>query len=283
MTITRLEESERNSILNWMLPYEKFSVTLYSQILNGASAVYVVRGNFGEIHGVFSWYAGSSIHHCLPDVYGKNRAEMENAFAVFFKEYTTDYLFSVSGEEAGTLMIKKVLEERLEKIPEVQLEYYLMENQRFDSVKDLSKMNRQLIIENAGEEEIESLFKLQEAFEKEEVLLDSRDFNRDKSLAKFENFIEANAVYVGKIKNVPLCKLTVSCEGLNYALIAGVYTLPGYRGHGLAKALVNSVTETLSLKKKKSVLFVKKANKAAIKVYNDTGFKRFSDYMILYY
>ena len=73
MFIELMQDADKNEILSYMLPYEKFSVTLYSEILHGGKSIYVLRGNFGEIHGIFSWWQGSSIHHCLPEVYGKNR------------------------------------------------------------------------------------------------------------------------------------------------------------------------------------------------------------------
>ena len=196
-----------------MLPYEKFSVMLYSEILHGGKSIYVLRGNFGEIHGIFSWWQGSSIHHCLPEVYGKNRNEIESAFVNFFEENSIKYIFSISGEKSGTLMLKKILENHFGKTPKIQIEYFLMENERFDSAKDLARMNRQLSVEKCTEQEIPRVFPLQVEFEKEEVVFEPELFNEDHCLAKFENFVDAGAVFIGKIKNMPLCKLTVSAQG----------------------------------------------------------------------
>ena len=90
-------------------------------------------------------------------------------------------------------------------------------------------------------------------------------------------------VFVGKIKNAPLCKLTVSAQGKNYVLLGGVFTVPKYRNCGLAKALLNSVSQKFAAQSKKCTLFVKTENKAAIKVYEKTGFKKFCNFEILYY
>ena len=119
--------------------------------------------------------------------------------------------------------------------------------------------------------------------EKEEVVLEPELFNEDHCLAKFENFVDAGAVFVGKIKNAPLCKLTVSAQGKNYVLLGGVFTVPKYRNCGLAKALLNSVSQKFAAQSKKCTLFVKTENKAAIKVYEKTGFKKFCNFEILYY
>ena len=53
MFIELMQDADKNEILSYMLPYEKFSVTLYSEILHGGKSIYVLRGNFGEIHGTF--------------------------------------------------------------------------------------------------------------------------------------------------------------------------------------------------------------------------------------
>lgn len=283
MFIEPLTEELRNRVLDYLLPYEKFAVVLCSQILHGGKSVYVVRGNFGEIHGVFSWWQGSSIHHCLPEVYGKNRGEIEKAFMRFFEDQSPRYIFSISGEKSGTALLKKILEDRFGKSPKVQGEYFLMENGRFDAFKDLAKMNRQLSVEKCTEKDAERVFPLQVAFEKEEVVFDSELFDEDRCLAKFENFVEAGAVFVGKIKNTPLCKLTVSAEGKNCVLLGGVYTLPKYRNCGLAKALLNGVTQQFAARSKKCTLFVRTKNLAAIKVYEKTGFKKFCNFEIIYY
>ena len=200
-----------------------------------------------------------------------------------FEENSIKYIFSISGEKSGTLMLKKILENSFEKIPKVQIEYFLMENGRFDSAKDLARMNRQLSVEKCGEQEISRVFPLQVEFEKEEVVLEPELFNEDHCLAKFENFVDAGAVFVGKIKNAPLCKLTVSAQGKNYVLLGGVFTVPKYRNCGLAKALLNSVSQKFAAQSKKCTLFVKTENKAAIKVYEKTGFKKFCNFEILYY
>ncbi len=283
MNIELMTETDRAAVLDYLLPYEKYCVVLCSQILHGGKSIYIIRGNFGEIHGVFSWWLASSLHHCIPDVNGRNRTELENAFTHFFKEHSVKYIFSIAGEQSATLMLRKILQENFQKEPAHQFDYFLMENGRFDSVKDLKKMNRQLAVVQCTENDIERVYPLQEAFEKEEVVFEDSLFDEEHCRTRFENFVEAGAVYAGKIKNVPLCKLTVSATTKNYAMLGGVFTLPKYRNCGLGKALVNSVTMKMTALGKKCTLFVKTANETAIKLYEQTGFKKFSSFVILYY
>lgn len=278
-----MKEEERQKVLAYLLPYEKFSVMLYSEVSQNSPAIYIVKGNFGEYHGVFSWWQGSSIHHCLPDVYGKNRRELEKAFEAFFEQMSVKYLFSIVGEAAGCKMLKEILEKKFNKPIREQFDYFLMENGRFDSKTNLLGMNQQLKVETCGQKDMEKVFPLQAGFEKEEVIIEGAKFDEESCRAKFENFVDSGAVFVGKIKNVPLCKATINASGKNYVLIGGVYTLPAYRMHGLGKALINQIVTAMKDIYKKCTLFVKITNQPAIKLYEDCGFKKLCDYMIIYY
>lgn len=278
-----MKEVERSKILDYLLPYEKFSLILYSQILNGETAIYVLRGNFGEVHGVFSFIQGGSIYHCLPDLGGKNTAEIENAFISFFKEHTVSFLFSIAGEEGGTRFLKKILAEKFLKPIKTQVDYALMEEGRFDSKKSLQKANQQLTVEKCSQKDEDKVFDLQVAFEKEEVVIEGEQFDKDRCRARFELFLDAGAIFVGKIKNVPLCKLTVNALGKNYALLGGIYTLEKYRNHGLAKTLIDSVCKKLHAEQKKCTLFVKVSNAPALKVYSECGFRKICNFCIIYF
>ena len=86
MVIVKMEEQDFRKTVDFLIPYEKFCVMLFSQVLNKAGWIYILKGNFGEIHGVFSWCGGRTINHCIPDIYGKNCREIEIAFVNFFSE-----------------------------------------------------------------------------------------------------------------------------------------------------------------------------------------------------
>ncbi len=283
MTIQKMMEEERTMVLNYLLPYEKFCVLLFSQIQQKSPSVYLIKGNFGEIHGVFSWWKGSAIHHCIPDVYGKNRTEIESAFTEFFYDMTVDYIFSIAGEKAGCQLISKVLHDTFFKRPKVVIQNKLMENKRYDSKKDLTGMNQQLEFSVCKEEEFEKILPMQLAYEKEEIEIPGHEIEEESCRAKLENYVEASAVHLGKIKNVPLCKATVTSSGKNWILLGGVYVLPKYRKHGLGKALIEYMEKTAQASGKKITLFVKNDNIPAKKLYESCGFKSFCDYQILYY
>ena len=283
MKIEKMALKDREKLLEYLGPYEKFCILLYSEITRNSPSVYIVKGNFGEIHGVFSWWKGSSIHHCLPEVYGKNRDEMERAFTEFFQEMSLQFLFSIVGEKAGTNLLEEVLINAFDKKPAYRIHNKLMENGRFDSKKNLLGANRQLIVSSAKPEEVEKLYPLQLEYEKEEVTIPDHQLDEDACYAKLENYVEAGAVYTGKINGVIICKATVTARAKNFALLGGVYTVPKYRKHGLAKTLVNTVSEALLKEQIRLTLFVKTTNMPAIKLYEDCGFKAVCDWEILYY
>lgn len=278
-----MQSDERQKIIDFLVPYEKFCVTLLGEVLAKSPSIYVVKGNFGEIHGVFSWWQGSAIRHCLPTVYSKTRLELERAFEVFFREHTLKFLFSVVGEFSGTQMLLKLIEEKFSKKPTLSIDYNLMENNRFDSKKNLLGINTQMEFSICDKNEIDRIFPIQAAYEKEEVVLTNEKFDDDSSRAKFENFVEAKAVYLGKINGVCLSKATITTRAKNYVMLGGVYTVPKYRKHGLAKALVNHICTQMDLQGKKITLFVKKENSVALRLYESCGFKTFCDYKIVYY
>ncbi|MGI5058827.1 GNAT family N-acetyltransferase [Treponema pectinovorum] len=283
MRIEMMKEDEKQKILEYMLPYEKFSLTLYAEILHDAKSIFVLRGHFNEIHGVFSFIQGITIHHCLPNIYGKNLIEIQNAFLLFFNEHTPKFLFSIVGEETGTKFLKEFISKNFFKSVKSQINYFLMEEGRFDSKKSIQKANRQLVVEKCAENDFDKIFEMQVAFEKEEVVIDGFKFDEDACRERFELFLDAGAVYAGKIKNVPLCKLTVNAVGKNYALLAGIYTLEKYRNHGLAKTLVDCVCQKFHTQQKKCILFAKVNNLPALKVYDECGFRKICNFCIIYF
>ena len=66
-------------------------------------------------------------------------------------------------------------------------------------------------------------------------------------------------------------------------MLGGVYTIPKYRNHGLAKALLYNICQEFTKRNKKIALFVKKENGPAKKLYETLGFKKVCNYEILYY
>lgn len=283
MKIQKLSDVDFTHIYNFIKPYEKYCVLLYSFVLQKNQAVYVLTGNFGEIHGIFSWFKKSTIHHCLPDIYGKNKQEIETAFIDFFKTENTKYIFCISGEKNGTEFLKTILQNNFQKKTSHIIENKLFENGRFDTKMNSFHSNKQITFSKAKLSEIDEIFLIQKEYEKEEVLISPYKFNPDVCYANLENFIEASCLFVGKIKNKILCKATISAIGENYVLLGGVYTIPQFRKHGLAKSLILFLWKTMEKSNKKITLFVKTTNFAAIKLYESCGLKPFCDYEILYF
>lgn len=283
MTVTKAAVSEYPLITEFLRPYEKYCVALFSQVQKESPSIFVLKNNFGKISGVFSWWMGSSIQHCIPEISEKNRHEIEKAFAQFFSEYSVNYLFSVIGEQTGTRLIQSVLEQNFDKIPLCSVQNQLLENGTFGSKKNILRQNTQVQFSVCTDEEIPAVFPIQLAYEKEEVNVLNLPINEDSVLANFENYVDAGAVFLGKIKNTCLCKATVTARGEKYVLLGGVYTVPKFRRHGLAKAMINYIWDETEKSGEKITLFVKNDNEAAQKLYASCGFKKICNYEIVYY
>ena len=283
MVIVKMEEQDFFKTVDFLIPYEKFCVMLFSQVLNKAGWIYILKGNFGEIHGVFSWCGGRTINHCIPDIYGKNCREIEIAFVNFFSERSLNFLFCIAGEKAGSEFIKDILRKNFGCSPFFSIDNKLMENGRFDSKINHLRENNQLLVSPCKIEEIDSIFPMQFDYENEEVAIPGHKISPEACFANLENYVEAGAVYIGKIGKNCVCKASVTAVGKGYILLGGVFTVQKYRRHGLAKKLINFLWEKMEQENKKITLFVKSDNIPALRLYSSCGFKSFCDYEILYY
>jgi predicted GNAT family acetyltransferase len=127
------------------------------------------------------------------------------------------------------------------------------------------------------------VFQLQAAYETEEVLPDGAKLNAPGCRLSAEHIIRRDHSLVAVLDKKIVGKINVSAASCNYRQIGGVYVLPEYRGRGIARILGASFSRSVISEGKKIVLFVKKNNAAAQKVYSSLGFTAIADYRISYY
>lgn len=70
-----------------------------------------------------------------------------------------------------------------------------------------------------------------------------------------------------------VCRVMLNCYGLHYWQIGGVFTTPEYRGRGLATMLTEALCYKIHSSGRRPVLFVRKENKAAMRIYQKLGFE----------
>lgn len=141
----------------------------------------------------------------------------------------------------------------------------------------------QPVIVQARNADAEELLPLQEGYEKEEVIPPGDPFNRDVCLGTLKLSLARQRLYAVSAGGKCIAKAGTNARGLNWDQIGGVYTLPEWRGKGIASALVAHTVRERMKDGHKCVLFVKTANIFAQKAYQKAGFKAVIPFRIAYY
>lgn len=131
-------------------------------------------------------------------------------------------------------------------------------------------------------DEGETVFPLQEAYEKEEVLFDPREFQPLGSRLHLWKMIRQQEMVALWWGDRPVAKAGTNALTSHWAQIGGVYTRPEARGQGHQKRLMAFLLGRLSSQGRRACLFVKKSNTAARGLYRSLGFLPTKDFTITY-
>jgi len=130
--------------------------------------------------------------------------------------------------------------------------------------------------------DLRRLMPLRRDYEIEEVVLDPLHFNEISCRNRFRKTITENAVFYADLNGMPVATCCINASGLGWAQIGGVFTLPELRSHGISAGIMEHIAEYAALNEKNLALFVKKDNKAAIRLYENCGFEVTGEYRICY-
>jgi len=125
-------------------------------------------------------------------------------------------------------------------------------------------------------------FPLEEAYQKEEVLVHPGQFNSTAHYLHFTRLIRRNRIYFAELDGRPVAKAGTNALGWNYCQIGGVYTAPEYRGRGISRALMITLLRWIYDRDQSAVLFVDTANTAACTLYKHLDFCYEGEYEIAY-
>jgi uncharacterized protein len=128
-----------------------------------------------------------------------------------------------------------------------------------------------------------AILPLQEAYEKEEVLLDPAHYNPTLCLRSLVQSLREEVHVVLERDGRPVAKAATNARGFTVDQIGGVYTVPGDRGKGFARAVMVALLGRIFAEKSGACLFVKKKNRPAISLYHGLGFQPVNEYAISYY
>jgi len=140
-----------------------------------------------------------------------------------------------------------------------------------------------LVIRRAEVSDIDALFPLQAAYEKEEVLPKGAELNPSSCRMILGSLIINKMILVAELEGRLVGKININAQSYNRFQIGGNYVAPEYRSHGIARAMTAALIREFSTQKNRFTLFVKKTNIPARKVYDNLGFTIIGDYRISYF
>jgi ribosomal protein S18 acetylase RimI-like enzyme len=140
-----------------------------------------------------------------------------------------------------------------------------------------------LVLRRARHGDLDALAELQAGYEQEEVLPRGAVFYPAASRRNTEKIFSSEQLLVAELDGRLVGKINTSVLSYTRFQIGGVYVLPDFRGRGIARHMTAEFVHSLIEQGRGVTLFVKKANRAAQKVYCRLGFKFLADYRISYY
>lgn len=126
------------------------------------------------------------------------------------------------------------------------------------------------------------LYPLEKAYILEEVLLGNSEINHQAALLNLKKTCTNQSVFYGSKDKKIIAKVNTNGMGFSYNQIGGVYTQPEYRNQGISTYLMKILLNEIHSSGKNAVLYVKKENKPALRLYKKLGFRIISDYSAHY-
>ncbi|MCQ2594424.1 MAG: GNAT family N-acetyltransferase [Treponemataceae bacterium] len=297
--------------------YEKMAMGLSSQFVEALTllkkgrvisakrimgTLYMVRQN-EEIFGLFALSTGGTLFHCFPSLWqacnfgaGTSAPDNEDFYenAGFADEkyflplkkllqplFVQNQVYGMIGEARSTAMFAAIFGRK----PSCQRTYFFME--QLNSSDENSFLDQKL--QNAVQfcpcapKDKEKLYLLQQGYEIEEVLPPGSEHDPESCLKNLEIALKKQQVFAIYVAGAAVAKTGTNAQGFNHCQIGGVYTLPNYRGKGLAGFGICRLCSVLKEQNKKPVLFVKTHNLPAQKAYLKAGFVFTGKFNIFYF
>jgi len=138
-------------------------------------------------------------------------------------------------------------------------------------------------IHRAEFSDFEKLWKLEKAYQIEEVLRNGHKFDERGSRLHFQNTLKNQLVYTALLGGRTVAKAGTNARGYLYDQIGGVFVIPELRGYGFGTAVMNRLLSTIAEADRRPCLFVKKSNLPALKLYKNLSFRDMGAFRISYY
>lgn len=276
MTIVPCSPKQTDSLLAFVLPYERMAVGFVSHILRHDSDFFLITDG-GQICGAFSFSAGGHMFHCLPNAHSPARAELLRALKAFFRVQKDRNLFNVIGEEHGTEVIHQAIMAACGKSARHEQSYVLLEK------SDAAESVDSACCVRCVPEMADMLLPLQIAYEREEILWEGEPCNPNVTRLAFLHALRTQQIFALVKNGRYVAKGGTNAQGMRYAQLGGVFTVSSERKKGYATELLRHVAHELYQQGKHIVLFAKKDNVAALRLYEKIGCKNIGSFEIVYF
>ncbi len=296
--ISEVRGKNKFALMRFLCRYESLCVqfsALLKKNISDAYAVYVNEFSSRDLYGIFC--IKKTIFHIFPFVKNDSESALEDdfvdSFVDFYKSGKFDNPICINGTKDGTNLILKCFE-KMDFHPVQVNDYNLLRLENKEFLLNLKKRPLQFaqiekfqIIhckKDMTEEERKELFELQKSYEQEEVVPDCFNFDEDLCRLRFLNSLRSQFVLALKNEeNQFVAKAGTNALGFKFVQLGGIFTKKEFRGRRYAKFLLQVLLFRLLKIHKAVVLFVKKQNIPANKLYNSLSFKKISDYSIAYF
>ncbi len=140
-----------------------------------------------------------------------------------------------------------------------------------------------LSIHQAEFSDFDKLWKLEKAYQIEEVLRNGHIFDERSTRLHFQNTLKTQLVYYVLLGGRAVAKAGTNSRGYLYDQIGGVFVIPELRGNGFGTAVMNRLLSTIAGEGRRPCLFVNKSNLPALKLYKNLAFRDMGAFRISYY
>jgi hypothetical protein len=163
------------------------------------------------------------------------------------------------------------------------VDYHLMYRSREQRIPFVEPPLPGLQYDWANPKDAKLLREIQEAYEREEVLLPGHAFNPRVSMENLRYHLKQQLVVYATYRGEVIAKAATNARGFGCDQLGGVFTKPELRRRGVARWLVAILIRRLRKERKGASLFVKPQNLAAVELYRDLGFAIVGPFRISYY
>lgn len=130
-------------------------------------------------------------------------------------------------------------------------------------------------IRDATDADLEALTLLHSAYEREELLMRS---SRAETEFRIRALLVHQMISIAYIKGAPVGKINTNARGIFCDQIGGFYVMPAHRGRGIGTSLMRRLLDRIGLAEREAVLYVRRENAVARRMYERAGFLPAGEY-----